>query len=69
MDHMPISGNEPSSVSLTQTKVFQKLKMMMPNVPKQGKAKRDGVIDQQNNNFKQSLRYFNANKLRYWLGL
>ena len=28
MDHMRISGNEPSSVILSQTKLFQKLKWL-----------------------------------------
>ena len=44
MVHMPISGTEPSSVILSQTKLFQKLKS---SVPKQVEAKGDGVINQQ----------------------
>ena len=52
MDHMRISGTEPSSVILCQIKYFQKLKMM-PKVPKQAEAKRDGVINPQNYNFNQ----------------
>ena len=43
MDHMRISGTEPSSVILTQTKKVQKLKIDVPKVPKQAEAKRDGV--------------------------
>ena len=43
MDHMRISGNEPSSVILSQTKWFQTLKMISQNVPNKAKAKRDVV--------------------------
>ena len=50
---MRISGTEPSSVILSQKMNFQKLKRNVPNVPKQGEAKRDGVINPQNYNFKQ----------------
>ena len=50
---MRISGTEPSSVILSQTKKFKKLKSDDPKVPKQAEAKRDGVINQQNYNFKQ----------------
>ena len=51
---MRISGTEPSSVILSQKKRnFQKLKRNVPNVPKQVDAKRDGVINPQNYNFKQ----------------
>ena len=51
---MRISGTEPSSVILSQKKKYcQKLKRDVPNVPKQAEAKRDGVINPQNNNFKQ----------------
>ena len=46
MDHMRISGTEPSSVILSQNKMPKK-------VPKQAKAKWDGVINQQNYNFNQ----------------
>ena len=42
MDHMRISGTEPSSVIRSQTKWFQKLKIDAQKVPKQAKAKRDG---------------------------
>ena len=48
MDHMRISGTEPSSVILSQTKLFQKLKSDVPKVPKQAYYKRDCVINQQN---------------------
>ena len=41
MDHMRISGTEPSSVILSQTKCFKKLDAQ--KLPKQAKAKRDGV--------------------------
>ena len=50
MDHMRISGNEPSSVILSQKSIF---KRDILNVPKQAEAKRDGVINPQNYNFKQ----------------
>ena len=53
MDHMRISGNEPSSVILSQKRKFQKSKRDVLNVPKQAEAKRDGVINPQNYNFKQ----------------
>ena len=45
MNHMNISGTEPSSVILSQTKWFKKLKSDVPKLPKQAKAKRDGVIN------------------------
>ena len=45
MDHMQISGNEPSSVILSQTMRFKKLKSDDPKVPKQAEAKGDGVIN------------------------
>ena len=51
MDHMRISGTEPSSVILSQKKYCQKLKRDVPNVSKQAEAKRDGVINPQNYNF------------------
>ena len=41
MDHMRISGTEPSSVILSKKKYFQKLKRDVQNVPKQVEAKRD----------------------------
>ena len=50
---MRISGSEPSSVILSQTMKFKKLKSDDPKVPKQAEAKRDGVINPQNYNFKQ----------------
>ena len=34
MDHMHISGTEPSSVILSQTKLFKKMKKDAPKVPK-----------------------------------
>ena len=51
MDHMRISGTEPSSVILSQTCRYQKLNSNDQNVPKQAEAKRDGVINPQNYNF------------------
>ena len=54
MDHMRISGNEPSSVVLSKTmKTIKKLKSDYPKVPKQAEAKGDGVINPQNYNFDQ----------------
>ena len=53
MDHMRISGTEPSSVILSQTMKFKKLKRDDPKVPKEAEAKRDGVINPQNYNFSQ----------------
>ena len=50
---MRISGTEPSSLIISQKKNFQKLKRDVPNVPKQAEAKRDGVINPQNYNFKK----------------
>ena len=54
IDHMRISGNEPSSVILNQTmKIIKMLKSDDPKVPKQADAKRDDVIKPHNFNFKQ----------------
>ena len=44
MDHMRISGTEPSSMILSQTKYFKNLKNDAQKLPKQAKAKRNGVI-------------------------
>ena len=44
MDHMRISGTEPSSVILSQTCCIKKLKSNDQKVPKQAEAKWDGVI-------------------------
>ena len=49
MDHMRISGTEPSSVILSQTCSIKKLKSYDQKLPKQAEAKRDGVINPQNN--------------------
>ena len=38
MDNMRISGNEPSSVILRQTKWLQQIENIDPKVPKQGEA-------------------------------
>ena len=45
MDHMRISGTEPSSVILSQTKWFQKLISDTPKCHIQAETKRDGVIN------------------------
>ena len=52
MDHKRISGTEPSSVILRQTKEFQKLKSDDQKVSKQAEAKRDVVINPQNYNLR-----------------
>ena len=51
MDHMRISGTEPSSVILSQSSL--KYEKWCQKVPKQGKAKRDGVINPQYFNFNE----------------
>ena len=48
---MRISGAEPSSMILSQTMKFKKLKSDDPKVFKQAEAKRDGVINPQDYNF------------------
>ena len=53
MDHMRISGNEPSSVILGQIKSSLKVENSGLKVPKQAEAKRDGVINPQNYNFNE----------------
>ena len=53
MDHMRISGTEPSPVILSHTEWFKKLKSDVPKVPKQAKAKRDDVMNPQSYNFNQ----------------
>ena len=45
MDHMRISGTEPSSVNFSR-KLFKNLKSTAPKVPKQAEAKMNGVITQ-----------------------
>ena len=40
MDHVRISGNEPSSLILSQTKWIQKLKMIARKCQKQSEGKR-----------------------------
>ena len=42
---------EPSSVILSQTKYFKKLKSDAQKVPKEVQANRDGVINPKNYNF------------------
>ena len=49
MDHMRISGTEPSSVILNQKSSFKNLQ----KVPKQAEAIRNGVIKPINYNFNQ----------------
>ena len=73
MDHMRISGNEPSSVILLPNKVVQKLKSDAPKVPNQAKAKRDGVINPKNYNFSQintenvhALKRYEINRKLHW---
>ena len=53
MDHIRISGTEPSSAILSQKKYFKKVENVCPKVPRQGKAKRDGVINPQNYNLNE----------------
>ena len=53
MDYIRISGTEPSSVILSQITLFKKLKNDVQKVPKQAKAKKDGVINPHNYNFNQ----------------
>ena len=53
---MRISGTEPSSVILSQTVKFKKLKSDDQKLPKQAEAKRDGVINPQNYNYKLNLQ-------------
>ena len=48
---MRISGNEPSSVILSQNKVDSKVENDDPKVPKEAEAKRDSVINPHNYNF------------------
>ena len=51
---MRISGNEPSSVILSQTmKTIKKLKRDDPKVPEQAEAEGDGVRNPQNYNVDQ----------------
>ena len=56
MNHMRISGTEPSSVILSKKKYFKRLKNDLQKLPKQVKAKRDGVINPQNYDFNQFQR-------------
>ena len=54
MDNTHSSGNEPSSVILSQTKQFQNLESDILKVPiKKAVANGDGVINPQNYNFNQ----------------
>ena len=53
MDHMRISGTEPSSVFLSQTCSIRSWKSNDKKVHKQAEAKRDGVLNPQNYSFNQ----------------
>ena len=53
---MRISGNEPSSVILSQTRQFPKLQSDAQNMPNLAEAKRDGVINPQ----KYNMNHFNT---------
>ena len=62
---MRISGNEPSSVILSQTmKTIKELKRDDPKVHKQAEAKGDGVINPQNYNFNQFFNTENFDVLK-----
>ena len=50
---MRISGTEPLSVILSQSKLFKKLKSVDQKVSNQALAKWGGVINPQNYNFSQ----------------
>ena len=76
MDHMRISGTEPSSVILSQTRKLKKLTSDDQKLPKQAEAKRDGVINPQitiSKNFHtenvDALRRYESNEVdrRTWL--
>ena len=69
MDHMHISGTKPSSVILSQTKKFKKLKSDSQNVKrKKLKQQRVGVINPQNYNFNQILtqKILNMKYCYFW---
>ena len=69
---MRISGTEHSSVIISQTMKFKKLKIDNPNVPKQADAKRIGVINPHNYNFNQfkykdtSTKLYNHHCIGIW---
>ena len=50
MDHTRVSGIEPSSVILSQTKYYKRLECNAKIMPKQVEAKGDGVRNPQNYN-------------------
>ena len=50
---MRLSGTESSSSILSQTNLFKKMNSDANKVPKQAKAKRDGVINPKNYNLNQ----------------
>ena len=50
---MRISGNEPSSVILSQKCIFKNWKEMSRTYQKQAEVKRDGVINPQKYNLEQ----------------
>ena len=64
MDHLRIAGTEPSSVILSQTMKFKRLKSDDPKVPKQAEAKRDGVINPQKLHFLNNFKTENFDALK-----
>ena len=58
---MRISGTEPSSMILSQTKHFKMLKSDTPKCQKQAEAKRDGVINPQNYKITISIKFYTKN--------
>ena len=61
---MRISGTEPSSVILMQTKQFKKLQSDAQNVLKEAKAKRDGVINPKKLQFQLNFNTENFDALK-----
>ena len=55
MDHMRISGTEPSSMLRSKREFYKRLKSDVPKMPKQTEAKRNGVINPQNLQFQSIL--------------
>ena len=51
MNHMRISGTEPSSVILSQTRELKNMRNNVKSAKKEGKTKRDGVINPEYYNF------------------
>ena len=63
MDHMRITGTETSSVILSQTKWFKKLKSDTPRCQNKLKPTRDYVMNPQNYNFNQASLRFESIKI------